>query len=257
MRYACAMKIAKSLTRLVKYKLSVIAEYFNIIYNPHNALDDAVATAQILLELMKRNEVHDLKALMRKACLPFEYMLTNNYDPISDTTRKISEYVEPVQLRVGSSTRFMGKSVVFTGNLNCALRPEAQQAVIEMGGFCKTSVSKKTDIVIMGLYEQDSLRPGCQIGRKLEYAYELIEQGYLIEILDENDFVEIINEGLDPQMINQNDTMRTDEPCLREPISKHVLTPDFSAIIPSLNDDLLRDLSDLVINEINKRRLQY
>ncbi|HSK67715.1 MAG TPA: BRCT domain-containing protein, partial [Candidatus Limnocylindria bacterium] len=104
---------------------------------------------------------------------------------------------EPKPLRFGTTSRFQGKSVVFTGNLCCAMRCEAQQAVAALGGSCKSTVSRKTDIVVFGLYDHDTLKPGASIGAKLEEAYTLVSQGYQIEILDENDFLEILYENLD------------------------------------------------------------
>lgn len=203
-RYACALELTKRLIALDSYKLSSVADYFGISFSAHNALEDAFATARILLRLCELNGVADLTALMRLACRSYQYTWTNAYDPSEDKARSdISYEAAHTPLRHGNSTYFLEKSVVFSGILNCAGRDMAQQAVSEMGGMCKTSVSRKTDIVVIGFYDQGTLLPGCQYGRKLQQAINLRDQGYPIEIIDENDFLEIINDGLKIQDINK------------------------------------------------------
>lgn len=196
-RYACALNLTKRLVTLDSYKLTNVSNHFGIYYDAHNALEDATSTAQILQHFFEQHQVESLDALMRLACLPYQYTLTNGYDPALDLARKPKGYIAPKPLAHGNSQFFQGKSVVFSGTLTCASRAIAQQAVIELGGICKTSVSRKTDIVVIGFYDQNTLLPGCSHGQKLLDAIRLRDLGYPVEIIDENDFMEIMREGLE------------------------------------------------------------
>jgi len=195
-RYACAMNLTKRLVQLDSYSLSGVASHFGITFDAHNALEDATSTAQILQALGSLHSADDMSALMRLACMPYQYALSNDYDPAQDKVKKVTGYVAPKPLAHGNSEYFVGKSVVFSGTLTCAMRDIAQQAVEEMGGVCKTAVSRKTDVVVIGFYDQDTLLPGCSYGSKVMKAMDLKEQGHQIDIIDENEFMEILNEGI-------------------------------------------------------------
>jgi DNA polymerase-3 subunit epsilon len=247
-RYACAMKLSRVFFSLEQYNLKSVANHLGITFNHHNALEDAKATTAILQNLMERHNVDNIKPLMRIAGLPFSYTHSDSYDPESDKMKSSTGYVKPAPIPVGTSTYFQNKSVVFTGTLNYYLRSQAQDAVVAMGGTCKSSVSAKTDIVIVGLYEKDTLKPGASIGSKLEKTHQLIQQGYEIDILDENDFIEILSEGLD-----NNPVYREEAPA---PPKAPTLTPDeLTKQLASFDDNSLLSLSIMLNEELRIRNL--
>ncbi len=73
-----------------------------------------------------------------------------------------------------------GKSFVFTGSLSAFSRDEAKNKVKELGGTVSSSVSRKTDYVVVG---KD---PGSKLTRAREFG---------ITILTEEDFKEVIGAG--------------------------------------------------------------
>ena len=79
------------------------------------------------------------------------------------------------------SEKLSGKTIVVTGTLENFDRPEAEEAIRQAGAKASSSVSKKTDFVVVGK------NPGS----KLKKAQELG-----IEIIDENQFMKIINMDL-------------------------------------------------------------
>lgn len=194
-RYACALKLSKRLLNLESYKLTAVASHFGYEYNSHNALEDAAVTARVVSTLMQEQGTETLNGLMRVACLPYEYTLTNEYEPSTDRPRNVQPYHVPKPLKCGNSSRFEGRCVVFSGNLTFATRDMAHDVVLRMGGVCKTSVSRKTDVLVFGFYDHSTLLPGSSFGSKLVKALELKQQGHHIEILDENEFMEILREG--------------------------------------------------------------
>ena len=83
-----------------------------------------------------------------------------------------------------------GKSCVFTGELQKIERRTAMQKVLDVGGSVKSSVSSKTNYLIVGI--QDKAIVGDDgLSAKEEKAYSLIEQGHDIKIINENEFLEL------------------------------------------------------------------
>jgi DNA ligase (NAD+) len=72
---------------------------------------------------------------------------------------------------------FVGKTIVFTGNLETMSRDEAKELATRLGAKAAGSVSKKTDLVVAG--------PGA--GSKLAKAHELG-----VKVVDEQEFLRMI-----------------------------------------------------------------
>ena len=87
---------------------------------------------------------------------------------------------------------FYGKNVVFTGDLQGMDRRTAMQNVVNLGGIVKSNVSRKTDIVVVGIQDKALVGSGG-ISRKEKRAYELIKQGYAIEIVREKEFLRLLD----------------------------------------------------------------
>ncbi|MFO7740504.1 MAG: NAD-dependent DNA ligase LigA [Desulfatiglandaceae bacterium] len=86
----------------------------------------------------------------------------------------------PVEKTPEKETSISGKTFVLTGGLESFTRTDARKTIEDMGGRVASSVSKKTDFVLVG---KD---PGSKYDDALRLG---------IEILDENDFRKIIAEG--------------------------------------------------------------
>lgn len=200
LRYACAFTLTKRLMSSDSYALTHLAKALEVEYEAHNALEDALVTTHLLRYLANIHSVDCIDNLMRTAGLAYQYTWFNNYDPSEDSTTRPARFsipsFPPQPLAHGCSQFFQGKSVVFTGNLTFASRDTAKLAVNEMGGTCKSGVSKKVDIVIVGYYDSNTLTPGCSCGSKLQTALDLKNSGHEIAIIDENDFMSILREGL-------------------------------------------------------------
>lgn len=201
--YGCALNLTKLLHDAPAYSLTSVAADLGITYRAHDALEDAMAAAQVLIHLADVYGVQSIEELMQMAGLPYQSILqsqpASQERPIYQKKQPHSEARPSSQpLEFGTANYFIGKTVAFTGNLSCASRAAAQQAVIDMGGTVKSTVSKKVQVVIVGSYDPDTLSPGNSVGSKLQYAHELIEKGYQLEILDEAAFLSILRHGLDP-----------------------------------------------------------
>jgi len=76
------------------------------------------------------------------------------------------------------------RNFVFTGELACAKRSEAQEATKSLGGLCPSSVSRKTDYLVLGTFGSEGWLYSTH-GRKIQDAIELKRDGAPLSIIDE------------------------------------------------------------------------
>jgi DNA ligase (NAD+) len=101
------------------------------------------------------------------------------------TSRALIERLAEGGVRVrpeagGRGGAFEGKSVVFTGTLEAMTRPEAKQLVEDQGGRVSSSVSAKTDYLVVGG------KPGSKAKKAAELG---------VEVLLEEDFLRRVGRG--------------------------------------------------------------
>jgi DNA ligase (NAD+) len=96
---------------------------------------------------------------------------------IVEKLRKAKIRFEEKLQRVAKKSPFSGKTVVLTGTLTAFGREEAKQKIEELGGHVSSSVSGKTDFVVVG----------ADAGSKLEKAKKLG-----VRIVDEDEFSRLI-----------------------------------------------------------------
>ncbi len=84
------------------------------------------------------------------------------------------------KVKVPVSSPFAGKTVVFTGALQSMSREEAQKLVESLGGRAASSVSRKTDFVVVGE------NPGSKYRKALELG---------IRILNEEEFLSMVKQA--------------------------------------------------------------
>jgi DNA ligase (NAD+) len=80
--------------------------------------------------------------------------------------------------RVIRQSPFSGKTVVLTGTLSTLSRDEAKEKIEELGGKVASSVSSKTDYVVVG----------ADAGSKLDKAKKLG-----VRMIDEDDFSKLVS----------------------------------------------------------------
>ncbi|MCC9655933.1 exonuclease domain-containing protein [Rhodopirellula halodulae] len=88
-----------------------------------------------------------------------------------------------------------GRRVVFTGVLHRLQREEAEMLTSRCGGQCQSSVSRKTDLVVVGELDSRTIQAGRSMSTKEETARQLAEEGAPVRILSEQEFLEMIIAG--------------------------------------------------------------
>lgn len=180
--------------------LSDRASFFGIDEGAHhNALDDAVTCANIVIcsvkafgcnsfiqfalkcEGLKAKDFSALKSnktFVRKFSIP-DYSNVK----LSNLTATTTEF--------NLSHPFYGKNIVLTGELSSFSRPDAAQKILDVGGVIKSSVSGKTDYLVVGI-QDISLVGSDGLSSKEEKAYDLIKKGSGIKIIKEDEFVKLL-----------------------------------------------------------------
>ncbi len=186
----------------VKNSLEARANALNVVLNNHhNALDDAMTCANIVIESIRKckkqsfqkfiNAYSSISVRQFSELKHQEYFRKpvpiNNYNNI-----KISDIVANCDL-ADCNHLFYGKNIVITGNFHKYDRKEVLQLIANLGGILKSSVSRNTDYLIVG--QQDITLVGDDgLSSKQEKAYKLIEDGYDIKIINEDKFYDLVVE---------------------------------------------------------------
>jgi hypothetical protein len=79
---------------------------------------------------------------------------------------------------------FAGRTFVFTGKMIYGTRKVCERAVEERGGLCASTVSRKTDVLVIGFIGSEDWM-FTSYGRKIEAAVEKIREGSRIAIVAE------------------------------------------------------------------------
>lgn len=113
--------------------------------------------------------------------------------PSSASSTRLSKTIVAVDGLEDEDSPLFGKQCVFTGTLNKMLRRDAMQIVVNIGGTCADSVTKKTDFLIMG--NLDYART-VEAGKssKVKKAEDLMLKGSEIKIISEDVFYDMIDE---------------------------------------------------------------
>ena len=205
--YCCSIPISNRAIKgqRVRQSLKDRTRFFGIdLKEHHNALADARACAELVLKSIEASgqqsfldylEAHPSLPIKRLAQLKPMNTFSKGK---TQATKKFSKTVKigdiTPTMDIDESNLLYGKSFVFTGDLDSMERADAMQAIVNLGGILKSSVSKKTDYLIIG--RQDATLVGEKgISSKERKARELQENGALMELLDETQFLRLLAEA--------------------------------------------------------------
>lgn len=178
----CTMRLARSVLSIPSYSLPWVSVHLGLAaFDHHNALEDAVTSARVLLEIATRLGVTSLSELQTRTSV---HPVRIFQDPIEPALAAIGSAPDPI---IGNG--FEGDFVCFTGGLRVMVREAARELVTESGGVAQSNVTKKTTVLVTGDFDLSTFRPGAAFGSKLQRAFELSEAGQKLEILTEDEFV--------------------------------------------------------------------
>lgn len=154
------------------YGLANLTQTFNIDFQHHNALEDAIACGKIFA------------LAMEKTGLSADQWLERVKAPISP------DGAGPIRRSGEEDGPLYGERLVFTGALSLS-RSQAADLAANAGCNVDSGVTKKTTMLVVG--DQDIRRlAGHQISSKHQKAIDLIKNGQPIRILGESDFLSLV-----------------------------------------------------------------
>lgn len=141
------------------YGLENISQYLGISFKHHNALEDAVMAATVVIEASKIKEcqVHDWINLVNKS--------------ISSNRKSRQE----LKFETNEDGHLYGEEIVFTGSLSIT-RSEAARIASEMGCNVGSGVTKKTTLLVVGIQDKRQLGQYSK-SSKLRKAELYIQKG--------------------------------------------------------------------------------
>lgn len=193
LKYACSYIMSKNVwAGLPAYDLKSLCQINNINFNHHRAEDDSIACAKLTIQALELSETKSIDEFPEKLKTTIGHLYYGGYR--ASNTKSIRSSKELAQI-VGDPQKhnpesvFYGRTVAFTGTLSSMRRSEAQQLVADVGGVNCNSVTRKTDLLVVG--QQDYRVVGEDgMSSKQKKAIQQIEKGYELEIISESDFLE-------------------------------------------------------------------
>ena len=188
--FACTYRLAESrLPEMGKWKLEVLADEFDIPLIHHDPMSDAQAAGRLWLALSRHAGTghRDLLALHGYRLGRFaavEYLPFSNAKSSSANRPKRHQFI--ADSAIDPSGRLYGMNVALTGTLASMTRQDAFDAIVAVGGNPSTSVSGKTDYLVVGSINLAVVGPDG-MSTKHRKAFDLQQAGHPIQIIDEDD----------------------------------------------------------------------
>ena len=197
-KYLCSLKLSRQLwPGLASHSLDFLSVTHSFSLDHHHAGSDSLAAAQLVLLGGKQKEIYCPFELASSCGVSYGEVFSNdNWIPASGPSNRRSSTTFELQLPEGfdaSKHEFFGKQIAFTGAMTAFTRNEAMKVVEQLGGSPKTSVTKKTDYLVVGVLDVRSLAEGKSDSEKLRQAKLLREQGEKVKIITDADFMEMIS----------------------------------------------------------------
>lgn len=200
LNYYCSMQISKKIyPGLVNYQLPTVCKHLQIEnLNHHEATSDAIACANILIQICLQNQISSFDVLTNKFKISSGELFPNSYYPFSCNFNRAAipkQLFEtlPEKQEYDEEHPFYGKRVVFTGALSKLARNDAKKIVENIGGIVNPdTLSYKTNYLVVGTYDYNQFGEGYK-SSKLKKAEDLIAAGKELEIISEIDFFKMVH----------------------------------------------------------------
>lgn len=178
-RFLCTLTAARRRLELPSYRLPFVAEALGVnLEAHHDPASDAQAVASILPSLAHRLGVSDLEQMFAMAqAAPRPRVLPAVDQPHSDA--------DPDHL-------LWGRVVVFTGALSSMTRAMAHDECMRVGALPEKTVTKRTNVLVVGDLDPARLVPGDTTSQKTQKAFKLRAAGQDIEVMTEYDFLQSV-----------------------------------------------------------------
>lgn len=171
------------------YRLATLAEELGIVFNHHDALEDARTAGIVAIEAL-----HIIPITIERAAQFYGRSIggTQAKAPTASFGRRAPMPDRKVALKdfAGGEGPLAGHRVVFTGELSIE-RGAAAKLANGLGAECANSVSRKVTMLVIGGSEPGAAKSSKQV--KIE---QMIAEGAAIQILSEDAFMALCSPGV-------------------------------------------------------------
>ena len=193
LRYACTLMIARLTWRLLSYRLPFVAEAAGIpMGQHHDAQADADTASEILLTAMRIHGMDTLDDLLDTLRIRYGHQTDKAWagaKRIQSSKSSKAQVIPTASLDADPSGTLYGLRVCLTGTLATMTRTEAYQRLAEVGAQAVPGVTKKTDVLVLGMANPRHFTPEMSVSSKQRKAQELLDSGHNIEMIGEDDFL--------------------------------------------------------------------
>lgn len=202
LEFACTMVMSRNLYNLTSNSLPFVAQAAEVNWDNdrhHDALYDAEICAEIVKSMARRQNSDSLIDLIDSLHLEIGRLRTDGWTTFRSKIQNSRANLSPskqiktkdieVNLDADSNHPIYGKLIVFTGSLYSMTRTDAWKFIAERGAYPQDTVTKDTDILVVGEQDPIKLAPGETQSAKFRKAEQLRLKGQQIEVMTESDFL--------------------------------------------------------------------
>ena len=160
------------------YGLSRVCEIIGYKFKHHDALEDAKASAQVIIAAVEKTGL-DVDAWLKRVHQPIDPANSSSGSAINRDGNPEGE--------------LYGEVLVFTGALEIPRR-EAADLAASIGCTVASGVTKKTTLLVVGDQDVTKLAGKAKSSKHLK-AEQLIAKGQKIRIIKESDFKELVTQA--------------------------------------------------------------
>jgi len=185
--YACTLVLARQTYSLLSYSLPWVAEAAGLDFDGHHDPEaDAVAAARIFVDIAARREAGSVEETLAHAHCELGHLTPDDWRGCFH--QQSGYFIPSPNPDADPSHPFYGREMVFTGALATMTRQRAWDLTAERGATPAETVTKRTNILVIGYQDARKLRPGATLSAKAQKAAALREKGQPIEVMPEEDF---------------------------------------------------------------------
>lgn len=187
--YIDVFAVMKKCVQSDSYKLHDLATYAGYSYQSHDPIEDAEAIVHLTKYVAAQAGYDDMIGLLVHSQIPVQNMRdTEPAPPPAYHAAPLARetYFDGITPAAGC---LAGLRFCLTGDVPGTSREDIEAMIIQCGGKPTTSVSGKTDYLVVGVYEDFG---SSFVSSKQKKAMELIEQGAKIKIIDFKTLSEMI-----------------------------------------------------------------
>jgi DNA polymerase-3 subunit epsilon len=194
--YFCSLRISRYIIKDVyNYSLETLLNHLKIDTSVHHrAGADAYGCAIVMLECLNRSglSIDDLENMFSFKRGKFsEDTFIPQHSTIHSNYNEFIKNIVVNESQISEDNYFYKKTVCFTGTCESGQRKELLQKIANVGGIPTNSVTKKTDVLVVG--QQDFRIVGEDgMSTKQEKAFNLRSNGFNIEIISEREFLRLM-----------------------------------------------------------------